>query len=70
MRLQQGLVALCLSPDETTLAIQHAGGVDLHHVARFMAGDMRATRTLCAGSQLLQFEWRAPFAPSLRSRPR
>jgi hypothetical protein len=57
-----------LSPDETTLAIQRAGGVDLHHVARFMAGDMRATRTLCAGSQLLQFEWRVPFAISLRSR--
>ena len=57
---KKGLRALHLSPDETELAVHHAAGVDVHHVARFMAGDMRPVRTLCAGCSPLQFQWRVP----------
>ena len=58
----QNLIALRLSPDETTLAIHHVGAVELHHVARFMAGEKSPSRTLCAGQKLLQFEWRVTAA--------
>ena len=56
-RYAQGVLALSLNSDETLLAVHHAGGVDVHHVSRLMAGEREPLHALCGGETPRHFQW-------------